>query len=197
MSTCLKDGFCVAPRTEQEIRAAAEQLRKILSDHSDLKYLDIINVLELQMPKNFEGFRYEIVDPCEMPDREAEMNPFEYCIRVQEPVYIKAMNEDGHCRFTIAHELGHFFLHRTQKLAFGRKATNGSIPTYMNSEWQADVFARNLLAPFSMTRGMIAQQIENLFGVSRSVADIIAGTNNQFSKHSPTPSTMTQMSFPF
>lgn len=197
MNTCLKDGFCVSPRRETEIRVAAEQMRKILSDHSDLKYIEIVKVLEFCMPKAFPGFRYEIVDPCEMPDREAEMNPFEYCIRIQEPVYIKAINGDGHCRFTIAHELGHFFLHRTQKLAFGHKAANGNIPTYMNSEWQADVFARNLLAPFSMTRGLIAQQIEVLFGVSRSVADIIAGSPTPFSTISPTQSTMVQMTFPF
>ena len=106
------------------------------------------------------------------------MNPFEFCIRVQEPIYAKAMDGDGHCRFTVAHEIAHFFLHRTQALAFGRKAENGNIPAYRNSEWQADVFARNLLAPFSMTRGMVANQIEVLFGVSRHVANIIAATKN-------------------
>ncbi len=178
MPTCTKSGFCVAPRKETEIRAAAEQLRKILSDDSDIKYLDISRVLEHKMPYAFPGFRYEIVEPAEMPDREAEMNPFEFCIRIQEPVYINAMNGDGHCRFTIAHELGHFFLHRTQTLAFGRKAENGNIPTCRNSEWQADVFARNLLAPYSMTRGMIPKQIEVVFGVSQKVANIIAGVKN-------------------
>lgn len=132
-----------------------------------------------------------------MPDRDAEMNPFEYCIRVQEPVYVKAMNGDGHCRFTIAHELGHFFMHRTQTLAFGRKAENGNIPPYRNSEWQADVFARNLLAPFSMTRGMIAKQIETLFGVSHSVADIIAGTKTTDTTLLSTGNNLVQMSFPF
>ncbi len=175
MGNCLKDGFCVAPRKENEIRAAAEQFRKILCDHDGICYLDITRLLEFKMPELFPCFRYEIVEPDELPCREAEMNPFEYCIRIQEPVYIKAMNGDGHCRFTIAHEIGHFILHRTQTLAFGRKAENGNIPSYMNSEWQADVFARNLLAPFSMASKMIPHAIETLFGVSRSVAEIIAG----------------------
>jgi len=196
MSRCLKDGFCVAPRKEKEIRVVAEQMRKILCDHPDFKYLDIIKVLEFRMPDAFPGFRYEIVEPYEMPDNEAEMNPFEFCIRVQEPVYTNAMNGNGHCRFTIAHELGHFFMHRTQTLAFGRKAANGNIPTYSNSEWQADVFARNLLAPYSMTRGMIAQQIEALFGVSRSVAEIIAGTKTAPAL-SPMSTSTVQMTFPF
>lgn len=179
MSTCMKDGFCVSPRKEKEIRAAAEQLRKVLVSDDKIKYLQIESILEYKMPELYPGFRYEIVDPSEMPDREAEMNPTEFCIRIQEPIYRKALEGDGHCRFTIAHELGHFFLHRAQPLAFGRKAENGNIPTYQNSEWQADIFARNLLAPFSMTRGMIAKQIEELFGVSKKVAHIIAGTKEE------------------
>ncbi len=175
MATCLKSGFCVAPRKESELRTVAETVRGILSDHADIKFLDIVKVLEHKMPEVCPAFRYEIVEPLELPDREAEMNPFDLCIRIREDVYRKTMDGDGHCRFTIAHELGHFFLHRTQTLAFGRKAENGKIPAYMNSEWQADVFARNLLAPFSMTRGLLPNQIVLLFGVSMEVAKIIAG----------------------
>ena len=89
-----------------------------------------------------------------------------------------------------------FFMHRTQTLAFASKAANGNIPTYKNSEWQADVFARNLLAPYSMTRGMIAQQIEILFGVSKSVAEIIAGTQSS-PNFSTTSTALVQMTFPF
>ena len=193
MSTCLKDGFCVTPRKEKEIRAAAEQFRKLLCDNDDIKYLDITRLLEFKMPELFPGFRYEIVEPDELPGREAEMNPYEYCIRIQEPVYVKAMNGDGHCRFTIAHEIGHFIMHRNQTLAFGRKAENGNIPTYMNSEWQADVFARNLLAPFSLAHKMIPQAIESVFGVSRSVADIIAGTKGITPAIFPKPGGLVQM----
>ena len=179
MATCLKSGFCVAPRKESELRTVAEKVRGILSDHADIKFFDIIKVLEHKMPEVCPAFRYEIVEPLELPDREAEMNPLELCIRIREDIYLKAMDGDGHCRFTIAHELGHFFLHRTQTLAFGRKAENGKIPTFQNSEWQADVFARNLLAPFSMTQGMVSNQIALVFGVSKEVAKIIAGTPSQ------------------
>ena len=197
MGTCKKDGFCVSPRTEREIQNVAEQLRKVLTDNSEFKHLDIVRILEHKMPEAFPGFRYEIISPSEMPDREAEMNPFEFCIRIQEPVYRKAMEGDGHCRFTIAHELGHFFLHRTQALAFGRKAKDGNIPTFQNSEWQADVFARNLLAPYSMTRDMDAGAIEVLFGVSHSVARIIAGQKKSASHRPVPPCGMYQMTFPF
>lgn len=172
----LRDGFCVAPRSEVEIRNVAEQVRKI-STHADIKLFNVIEFLECKMPQMYEGFRYEIVEPKELPDREAEMNPSEFCIRIQEPIYLKAMEHDGRSRFTIAHELGHFFLHRHQSLAFGRRSENGDISPCRHSEWQADVFARNLLAPWSMTRNMTAKAIEVLFEVSHEVAAIIAGEN--------------------
>lgn len=178
MATCRKDGFCVSPRNEGEIRMVAEQLRKLFG-YGDFRYLDVVRILEHKMPEAFPGFRYEIVEPSELPGREAEMNPLELCIRIREPIYAKAMEGDGHCRFTIAHEIAHFFLHRTQSLAFGQKSESNNMRIYMNSEWQADTFARHFLAPPSMTRGMVAGQIEVLFGVSQSVANIIAKTKER------------------
>lgn len=170
----VREGFRVSARTEVEIRNSAEQVRKLFCA-PDIKFFDVVRFIERRLPEAFEAFRFEIVDLSEMPDREAEMNPTEFCIRIQEPIYDKAMNGDGHCRFTLAHELGHFFLHRHQSIAFGRPARDGNIPAYCHSEWQADVFARNLLAPWSMTRGMTSGAIEVLFEVSHEVALIISG----------------------
>ena len=123
-----REGFCVSPRKEVEIRNIAEQVRKLFYPHNH-KYLDVIDFLERKMPFVFEYFHYEIVEPRELPDREAEMDPIGFCIRIQEPIYEKAIENDGHCRFTIAHELGHWFLHREQTLAFGRPDRGGKIPT--------------------------------------------------------------------
>ena len=169
-----REGFCVSPRKEVEIRNIAEQIRKLFYPHNH-KYLDVIDFLERKMPFVFEYFHYEIVEPHELPDREAEMDPIGFCIRIQEPIYEKAIENDGHCRFTIAHELGHWFLHREQTLAFGRPDRGGKIPPYRHSEWQADVFARNFLAPWSLAKGMSAGQIEKVFEVSGEVAAIISG----------------------
>lgn len=197
MRTCKKDGFCVSPRSEQEIQKMAEQVRKILSDGHDFKYLDIVRILEHKMPEMFPAFRYEIVNASEMPDREAEMNPYEFCIRIREDVYVAAIDGDAHCRFTIAHELGHFFMHRHQTLAFGHRAENGCIPTCQNSEWQADVFARNLLAPYSMACNMETSVIEVVFGVSRQVAKIVARQKTFFCQSPVVPAGMEQMTFAF
>lgn len=174
MKKYYRDGFCVAPRSEIEIRNVAEQIRK-LSGLPDTKYFDVVNFIEHKMPGIFPFFRYEIVESAELPDREAEMNPFEFCIRVRESIYIEAMKGNGHCRFTLAHELGHFFLHRNDFIAFGKKSEDGDIPPCRHSEWQANMFARNLLAPFSMTRNMSSAEIKVVFEVSEEVANIIAG----------------------
>ena len=186
-----KDGFCVTARTKNEIYIIAEKVREIFFEGcADLRYLDIVRMLEIKIPTFFNGFRYEIVEPSELPDREAEMSPSEYCIRIREDVYLKAVNGDGHCRFTLAHEIAHFFLHRTQVLAFGKKAEDGNIPIYQNSEWQADVFARSLLAPPSMTRGLTVDQVELLFGVSHCVAEIITDTEVHTRKNGFTQMTL-------
>jgi len=174
MSRFDREGFCVTGRSESEIRHIAEQIRKLFYP-AGIKLLDVIDMIERKMPAAFEWFRYEIVEPEELPDREAEMCPSDNCIRIRESVYIKAIDHDPHSRFTLAHELGHFFLHRHQALAFGRPSLNGNIPAYRHSEWQADTFARNLLAPRTMAEGMMTEEIEVLFEVSRSVAEIVSG----------------------
>jgi Zn-dependent peptidase ImmA (M78 family) len=167
-----REGFCVDPLSEADIRAAAEKLRAVLYDGGH-KYVDVIDLIERKMPILFENFRYEIVGNDELPDREAEFNPYEYCLRVREEVYEKAFAHDGHCRFTLAHELGHFFLHRNQTLAFARYSENGEIPPFRNSEWQADMFARHLLVPLGLARGMSVAAIAAVFEVSLEVAKIV------------------------
>lgn len=174
------EGFCVEPMSEQRIENAAVQIRNLLYPAGS-KFLDVIDLIEHKLPIIFPNFRYEIVRDEELPDREAEFNPVEFCIRVRETVYEKAQNLDGRSRFTLAHELGHFFLHRDQTLAFGHPSENGSIPPYQHSEWQANIFARNLLAPRHLTRGMTAIEVETVFEVSYSVACII--TNEIQRKH--------------
>lgn len=171
--TCRKEGFCVSPKSEEEIKGYAASIRKFFS-MNQLKSFDIVRFIELILTQVYRGFRFEVVEDYELPDREAEMSPSDFCIRVRQSVYKKACELDGHARFTLAHELGHFILHRDQGLAFGRPAMNGSIPAYKNSEWQADTFARHLLVPEDMAKGMNSLEIAAVFDVSRQVAAIVA-----------------------
>lgn len=67
-------------------------------------------------------------------------------IQVKESVYLGAIEENPEDRFTLAHEIGHaFLLHGCMCNNICKK--NEIIPPIEDPEWQADTFAKELLAP--------------------------------------------------
>ena len=172
------DGFCVSPKSAADIRFWAERIRKMFFPHGH-KFIDIAKLIDCEMPVAYENFNCEIVTDDELPGREAEFDPFAFCIRIRESVYLGACEMDGHCRFTLAHELGHLFLHRDQTLAFGFPIRGGEIPYYRNSEWQADTFARNLLVPVEMARGMTVDAISMCLRSQKEWRELSTGRHRQ------------------
>jgi hypothetical protein len=77
-------------------------------------------------------------------------------------VYQGMERGNGRCRFAAAHEFGHVLMHAPELAArVGLKFVNGDsvrlarrsdIKPYRNPEWQADVFAAELLMPGRMVR---------------------------------------------
>lgn len=63
-------------------------------------------------------------------------------------------------RFTIAHELGHFILHRGQQQSFNcdKESVYSGIDTIRTIEREADDFASNLLMPGDLLRDWISNQ---------------------------------------
>ena len=63
-------------------------------------------------------------------------------------------------RFTIAHELGHFILHRGQQQRFNcdKQSVHTGIDTLRDIEREADDFAGNLLMPGDLLRDWISDQ---------------------------------------
>lgn len=63
-------------------------------------------------------------------------------------------------RFTIAHELGHFVLHRSQQQKFNcdKQSVHTGIDTLRDIEREADDFASNLLMPGDLLRSWISNQ---------------------------------------
>ncbi len=75
---------------------------------------------------------------------------------------------DGRCRFTLCHELGHLLLHGGG--ALHRSAVKDP-PIYMSSEWQGDRFAGALLAPtYLIDVGDTPGSIAARFGISHGAA---------------------------
>lgn len=63
-------------------------------------------------------------------------------------------------RFTIAHELGHFVLHRSRQQSFNcdKQSVHTGIDTLRNIEREADDFASNLLMPGDLLREWISSR---------------------------------------
>ena len=69
---------------------------------------------------------------------------------------------------TIAHEIGHIFLHAEVPMA--KNYEQSEIKVYEDSEWQADVFAEELLAPAKLIKNMNYQEIQAKCQISEKVA---------------------------
>ncbi len=80
----------------------------------------------------------------------------------------------GHCRFTIAHELGHIFLGHELRKGYHARTFDTSRPAV---EQEADVFASRLLAPACVLWALdvhTAAEIARLCDISQNAAQIRA-----------------------
>jgi hypothetical protein len=103
-------------------------------------------------------------------------------LTVHEPgrftVHLPALTSDRRDRFTIAHELGHYFLHyllpgKTGEMKFGRGSRN-------RPETEANIFGASLLMPTGAYKKAFEEfgddwwQLGELFGVSPRSAEVRA-----------------------
>lgn len=106
-------------------------------------------------------------------DEEGKTYPDEKHIQIKESVYIRACNDDGQARFTLAHELGHLILHQNQASSFARKSTSTKHKPYEDSEWQANTFAAELLADSrKISATDTPEDLMTRFGITRMAASI-------------------------
>lgn len=73
-------------------------------------------------------------------------------------IFVKPKVRPERKRFTVAHEIGHFVLHRHQRPSFNcdKESVHAGIDTLKEIEREADDFASNLLMPGDMLRDRIA-----------------------------------------
>lgn len=153
------------PSCEVPARSEAEIFKLAATVRSDLKItadaFPIIEFLELGMPQFFEGFALEVGTMAQMGSNHGLTIPSENVIRLREDVYDRCCEGQGRDRFTAAHELGHYLMHRNAPIKFHR-AEQGRLPAYLDSEWQANRFAGAILMPESLMR-----ECNTLFDVMR------------------------------
>lgn len=146
-------GHCyeVPPLKRVSIRATARKIRSIACELAgqpfDPPYFDVFRFLDVVLPRHWEEFTVEVIEPSVMSARYGTAHaitiPADQTILVHEDIWSRAEAGEGRDRMTLAHELGHLVLHA--RASFARKVESRPVATYRQSEWQADAFAGELL----------------------------------------------------
>ncbi|TAZ83336.1 ImmA/IrrE family metallo-endopeptidase [Rhizobium ruizarguesonis] len=120
-------------------------------DMQHVELVDIVNIIEFKLVERFPDFRLVIARDSEMTE-DALAEPVKGRITVRKSVYLAACDGDAEARLVLAHELGHFLLHREKDVPM-HKDPCGSVQNIRGMaatesvEDQADMFARHFLAP--------------------------------------------------
>ena len=158
------------PLSRQEIERFAWIVREI-ADYTGKLLFPVVHFTELALPQIDPDFNFMVMDIKEMPDKYATYNAYNNTMEVREDVYQKAIEGDGRQRFTIAHELGHYFLHK-EGVKLCRTDGNSRVVSYLDPEWQANTFASALLMPPRMIEGLSPLEISLACKTSAQAAEI-------------------------
>lgn len=130
-----------------------------------------MHILENVLPSLDMTFSCNVVDKSVLGSEYANYCPETNELSIREDVYDDACNEVPRHRFTIAHELGHYFMHK-DVTTFSRCDNTCKIPAYRDAEWQANFFASTFLMPPNIICNMTISDISKKCGTSRQAAEI-------------------------
>ncbi|MHC4045359.1 ImmA/IrrE family metallo-endopeptidase [Bradyrhizobium sp. 23AC] len=147
--TLRASGVCA--RTNNEIRAVAQRLRRALL-LSDQYAINLVDVVEFGLPQLIPEFTFSVVKDDDLPTDTlalARENPPE--IIVGESMYHEATKHEPMARWILAHEIGHIvLLHGKAPLPKCPKAISTDVA---DAEHQANLFARYFLVPQNLAEG--------------------------------------------
>lgn len=162
--------FIAEPLSTDKICEIAFNLRCALGFNKEL-YFPIVHFVELVLPQIDDEFSFVVEEEGKMPDKYAYYDYVKNEMVVRNDVYCLACAENGRHRFTIAHELGHYILHRNG-VKMCRIAEKESIAAYLDPEWQANTFASAILMPKRLISGLTANEISIKCSTSLQAAEI-------------------------
>lgn len=162
----------VPGRSMIEILNFANMVRRTFG-MGNATYIDIAYFLDVVLPRFIPDFILEIVEDHELSEDEAVTYPNEMRMVVRESTYIDACKNKGRARFTLAHETAHLFIHPNIPAAYARaRPISEKIKPYEDSEWQANVFAGQFLAPIDQIQGKSIEHVVQEYKISRESAKI-------------------------
>jgi Zn-dependent peptidase ImmA (M78 family) len=160
----------VRPLSRQAIWRMVKDIRTRLGVVDQLRF-DVVGYLENELQEEYPELVVEIASMAEMGNDNGLTIVSENIIRIREDVYQGACKGYGKDRFTIAHEIGHYLLLKEQVKEIEQSEPLEDVPKYADPEWQADVFAGELLAPSYLIDGMWAVEVQYRCSVSLACAE--------------------------
>lgn len=172
MILIVKSNYTVPPLSRSNIREQAFVIRKALGIENSIQ-VDPLSLLELILPQVFPDFDYEVLPDDIMKGYLGKTEVLSQRIILPEAVYTGAGDHESpnyrwH-RFTVMHEIGHFFLHSDVQPILAR---SNDYKCYRDPEWQADAFAGEFLVPYHLTKTFTVEEIWNRCAVSKSAAQV-------------------------
>ncbi|WP_158510301.1 ImmA/IrrE family metallo-endopeptidase [Pseudomonas syringae] len=128
-----------------EIIRVARDVRQLFGLNVD--HYPVVHVLEMGMLILDSEFTFSVKDHHEMKDDLGLTIPSENAIYLRSDVYNRASEDVPTDRFTVAHELGHHFLHKNVPVVFHQANRPRTLKPEQDSEWQANIFGAALLMP--------------------------------------------------
>ncbi|MBQ6004325.1 MAG: ImmA/IrrE family metallo-endopeptidase [Clostridia bacterium] len=163
--------YKASPVSRESIRHFIRDLKRKVGLEYEL-YFPILHFVENVLPLLIPDFQLEIVPVIDMGGKHGETYPSKHIMRIREDVYLRAAAGEGRDRLTIAHEVGHLFMHDDDYIALCRMAPDERLRPFEDPEWQADAFGGELLASSYLIIGMTESEIQEKCGVSLSAAHI-------------------------
>lgn len=158
----------VPPLSRAKIRDLASELRSLLGIKEP--YFPIMEIVEFVLPKLISDYELQILDEREMGVNHGLTFPDDNIIQLREDIYVGAIEGKPRDRLTVAHELGHLFLHKDIPVGFAR-VSRETIKPYESSEWQANCFGGELLVSVNHTKPTdTVSDLMKRFGVSYEAA---------------------------
>ncbi|MFT8234170.1 ImmA/IrrE family metallo-endopeptidase [Pseudomonas guariconensis] len=152
-----------------QIIRVAKDVRQIFGVNED--HYPVVHILEMGMPVLDETFTFSVKERHEMKGDLGLTIPSENAIYLRADVYNRAVNDSPVDRFTVAHEMGHHFLHRGVPVVFHQANRPKKIQAERDSEWQANIFGAALMMPVRRLRKCRSlDEAAVRFGVSKKTA---------------------------
>lgn len=162
----------VKSKSTKEICEIAHLVRRVCDKlYRDNEKFPIAEFIETIVQSIDKDLYFGVLSKAEMGENHGLTDPVNKTIFIREDVYENALKGNGRDRFTIAHELGHYLMHTSEDIVFTRSSVK--LKPYEDSEWQANVFASELLMPeYLISDKDNVFTLMSRFGVSSSAANV-------------------------